>query len=221
MKVAIIQSNYIPWKGYFDIIRDVDLFVFYDDVQYTVRDWRNRNKIKGRDGELWLTVPVPADSRDLDAEWGPSSGDVRHRLYGFVRTRFPHGVSANLWADAQSGAPYTVRTGFDDNRDTIFNDRPAGVGRNTERGTWQRTVNIRLSWQPGAGASTDRRGGRGQGGGGGGGKRRGVEIYAQVWNLLNETNFTRFAGVLTSPFYGSATSAAPARRFDFGIRTFF
>jgi hypothetical protein len=64
LKVAIIQSNYIPWKGYFDIIRDVDLFVFYDDVQYTVRDWRNRNKIKGRDGELWLTVPVPADSRD-------------------------------------------------------------------------------------------------------------------------------------------------------------
>ena len=48
-----------------------------------------------------------------------------------------------------------------------------------------------------------------------------TEIHAQVWNLLNETNFTRFAGVLTSPLYGSATSAAPARRFDFGIRTFF
>lgn len=64
MKVAIIQSNYLPWKGYFDIIRDVDLFVFYDDVQYTVRDWRNRNKIKGKDGELWLTVPVSADSRE-------------------------------------------------------------------------------------------------------------------------------------------------------------
>lgn len=64
MKVAIIQSNYIPWKGYFDIIHDVDRFVFYDDVQYTVRDWRNRNKIKGHDGEQWLTVPVGADSRD-------------------------------------------------------------------------------------------------------------------------------------------------------------
>ena len=198
---------------------------FDANVRVSSGGGRTSGLLRYRYGQAWNDadgpLSLPADSRDLDAEWGPSSGDVRHRLYGFVRTRFPHGVSANLWADAQSGAPYTVRTGFDDNRDTIFNDRPAGVGRNTERGTWQRTVNIRLSWQPGAGASTDRRGGRGQGGGGGGGKRRGVEIYAQVWNLLNETNFTRFAGVLTSPFYGSATSAAPARRFDFGIRTFF
>lgn len=57
-KVAIIQSNYIPWKGYFDIIHDVDLFVFLDDVQYTVRDWRNRNRIKTAQGLRWLTVPV-------------------------------------------------------------------------------------------------------------------------------------------------------------------
>jgi hypothetical protein len=64
MKVAIIQSNYLPWKGYFDIIHDVDLFVFYDDVQYTVRDWRNRNKIKAPNGTLWLTVPVAAGARD-------------------------------------------------------------------------------------------------------------------------------------------------------------
>ena len=62
-KVAIIQSNYIPWKGYFDIINDVDLFVFLDDVQFTVRDWRNRNKIKTADGPRWLTVPV-GNSRD-------------------------------------------------------------------------------------------------------------------------------------------------------------
>lgn len=57
-RVGIIQSNYIPWKGYFDIIHDVDLFVFYDDVQYTKNDWRNRNRIKTEDGERWLTIPV-------------------------------------------------------------------------------------------------------------------------------------------------------------------
>jgi hypothetical protein len=57
-KVAIIQSNYIPWKGYFDIIHDVDLFVFLDDVQYTKNDWRNRNLIKTPQGSQWLTVPV-------------------------------------------------------------------------------------------------------------------------------------------------------------------
>lgn len=58
MKAAIIQSNYIPWKGYFDIIHEVDVFVFLEDVQYTKNDWRNRNKIKTPKGTEWITVPV-------------------------------------------------------------------------------------------------------------------------------------------------------------------
>ncbi len=57
-KVAIVQSNYIPWKGYFDMIAAVDEFILYDDMQYTRRDWRNRNQIKTPTGLLWLTVPV-------------------------------------------------------------------------------------------------------------------------------------------------------------------
>ncbi len=57
-KVAILQSNYIPWKGYFDIIRSVDEFIIGDDVQYTWGDWRNRNKIKTANGPEWLTIPV-------------------------------------------------------------------------------------------------------------------------------------------------------------------
>lgn len=57
-KVAILQSNYIPWKGYFDMIRMVDEFILYDDMQYTRRDWRNRNKIKTANGLQWLTIPV-------------------------------------------------------------------------------------------------------------------------------------------------------------------
>jgi hypothetical protein len=57
-KVAILQSNYIPWKGYFDLIAAVDEFILYDDVQYTRRDWRNRNQIKTPQGLHWLTVPV-------------------------------------------------------------------------------------------------------------------------------------------------------------------
>jgi hypothetical protein len=56
-RVAILQSNYIPWKGYFDIIHGVDLFVFYDDVAYTLHDWRNRNRIKVAGGPTWLTIP--------------------------------------------------------------------------------------------------------------------------------------------------------------------
>jgi hypothetical protein len=57
-KVAVIQSNYIPWKGYFDIINMVDEFILFDEAQYTRRDWRNRNKIKTPNGAVWLTIPV-------------------------------------------------------------------------------------------------------------------------------------------------------------------
>ena len=57
-KIAILQSNYIPWKGYFDIIASVDEFIFYDEMQYTSRDWRNRNKIKTANGLKWLSIPV-------------------------------------------------------------------------------------------------------------------------------------------------------------------
>ena len=57
-KVAIVQSNYVPWKGYFDLIGMVDEFVLLDEVQFTRRDWRNRNKIKTPQGLTWLTIPV-------------------------------------------------------------------------------------------------------------------------------------------------------------------
>lgn len=57
-RVAIVQSNYIPWKGYFDLINMVDEFILYDDMQYTRRDWRNRNIIKTANGPIWLTIPV-------------------------------------------------------------------------------------------------------------------------------------------------------------------
>ena len=67
-RVAILQSNYIPWKGYFDIIHDVDLFVFYDDLQYTVRDWRHRNKIKTAQGAQWLSIPAGEDRNRLICE---------------------------------------------------------------------------------------------------------------------------------------------------------
>lgn len=62
-KIAIVQSNYIPWKGYFDLIRSVDEFIVLDDVQYTKRDWRNRNQIKSPSGLLWLTIPVKVAGR--------------------------------------------------------------------------------------------------------------------------------------------------------------
>jgi hypothetical protein len=62
-RVAIVQSCYIPWKGYFDLINLVDEFILYDDRQYTRRDWRNRNRIKTPQGSQWLTIPVEVKGR--------------------------------------------------------------------------------------------------------------------------------------------------------------
>lgn len=59
---VIMQSNYIPWKGYFDLINEADIFVFYDIVQYTKNDWRNRNRIKPSTGSTWMTIPVSVNS---------------------------------------------------------------------------------------------------------------------------------------------------------------
>lgn len=62
-KVAIVQSNYIPWKGYFDLINFADEFILLDNVQYSKRDWRNRNSIKTPNGLMWLTIPVKVRGR--------------------------------------------------------------------------------------------------------------------------------------------------------------
>jgi hypothetical protein len=77
-RVAIVQSCYIPWKGYLDLINLVDEFILYDDRQYTRRDWRNRNRIKTPQGTQWLTIPVEVkgryhqridETRISDPEW--------------------------------------------------------------------------------------------------------------------------------------------------------
>lgn len=79
-RVAIVQSSYIPWKGYFDLIRAADEFILLDEVQFTKRDWRSRNRIKTKDGLAWLSVPVQTRGRYLqriadvevaDPSWGP------------------------------------------------------------------------------------------------------------------------------------------------------
>jgi len=64
-RIAAIQSSYIPWKGYFDAINVVDEFILLDEVQFTKRDWRNRNKIKTSQGIQWLTIPVAVKGRYL------------------------------------------------------------------------------------------------------------------------------------------------------------
>lgn len=80
-KVAVLQSDYLPWKGYFDIIHDADEFIFYDEVQFTKNDWRNRNKILTPQGEVWLTVPVGMNKIHrliLDVQMKDSSWQKKH-----------------------------------------------------------------------------------------------------------------------------------------------
>src|SRR4029078_10165605 len=73
-----------------------------------------------------------------DTEWGPAPGDVRHRVNLGINTSMLKNFSSFLSPVAGTGTPYSIRTGYDDNGDLIFNDRPAGYGRNTLRqpGQW-------------------------------------------------------------------------------------
>lgn len=92
--VAIIQSNYIPWKGYFDVINVADEFFLYDTVQYTRRDWRNRNRIKTTQGPQWLTIPVQGPTRAqriCDAQISDPRWAERHwRTLSQVYARAPY-----------------------------------------------------------------------------------------------------------------------------------
>ena len=187
---------------------------------------------------------LPANNYDLAAEWGPSSRDVRHRFFSFLAFPLPKKFRGSLMTQAQSAAPYTIITGIDNNRDTVLNDRPDGVGRNTARGSATWNVNARLSrvFSFGPPRTTDggpggpiRIGGGGRGGpggapggpGGGGGPmmmmmeqgsgRYSVEFYAQAFNVLNHTNYQNYAGSLRSPYFGDPTSAGPARRIELGV----
>ena len=132
---------------------------FDSSVRLSREDGKASGLVRYQYGQSWNDsdgpTSLPADSRDLDAEWGPASWDVRHRVFGFVRMELPMGLRANAWGDLASGAPYTIRTGLDDNGDTVFTDRPEGLGRNTERATWQRTLNLRLGMAPGASLAAD------------------------------------------------------------------
>ena len=94
---------------------------FDTSVRLSSEDGKSSGLVRYQYGQSWNDsdgpTSLPADSRNPDAEWGPASWDVRHRIFGFVRMELPHGLRANAWADILSGAPYTIRTGLDDNGD--------------------------------------------------------------------------------------------------------
>jgi hypothetical protein len=91
-KLLILQSNYIPWKGYFDMINMADEFIIYDEVQYTKNDWRNRNKIKTQNGIQWITIPVNhslsqsiRDTKISDIKWNRKHWNMVSQSYAKAR----------------------------------------------------------------------------------------------------------------------------------------
>jgi len=170
---------------------------------------------------------VPATG-SLAAEWGPAANDVRHRFNMFFGTQALRNFSANLNFSMSSGSPYTIRTGFDDNADQIFNDRPIGVGRNSLRGEGALSLSgffnytfmfgkrkvqlppgIFINGSPGNFTVTQMqvdplpR------------FRMGLQVNAQ--NLTNRTNYVGYSGTLTSPFFGKPTAAQGMRKIDVGL----
>ena len=203
--------------------------IFFN-VGYTLADAKNHAN---------NATVLPANSRDPDAEWGPSSQDIRHRVFTIVNYTFPLGIRANITNQYSSAAPFTITTGSDNNRDGVSNDRPSGVGRNTERSDSRFDTSLRVTRIFGFGGPRPVEGGRPEGagpagggprGGGGGGGGRGagaggasdqrfnMELYAQAFNVFNRVNYGTFSGNLRSPFFGRPTSAAPARRVEVGMQ---
>lgn len=176
---------------------------------------------------------LPSNNFNFRADRGPSANDFRHLISGFVSKRLVMGFSVSTIFQATSALPYNITTGFDNNGDTVINDRPLGVGRNSARGKARWEIGSRLSWGKDFGPEQQAMGGPqvrmvrvGGGGDGaappsmsmGANKKYRMEFYAQAFNLLNHANLGVFNGVQTSPFFGHATSAQSPRRFELGMR---
>ena len=153
------------------------------------------------------TYSLPADNYDLGRERGPADFDARHRFNLMGIVSLPRAVQLGILLTASSGVPFNLTTGFDDNGDTVANDRPTGATRNTGRGPATVQLDARLSknftmnhvWR--------------------GSQRRDViTIGVDVFNAINRTNVASVVGVQTSPFFGRANSAAPARVVQFSAR---
>lgn len=192
-------------------------------VNYTLSE-----SINEADGPLSL----PADNGNLRGERGPAAGDSRNRLFAMVNLGLFKGLRLGALSHFNTAAPYNITTGRDDNGDTVSNDRPPGVGRNSARGAAEFDVSTRLSWSFGFGQQNKhgtqvskrvtRLGNDSESVPGPGGetmdKRWRFQLYVQVFNVLNHPNLTNFSGVQTSPFFGQPAAALPGRRIETGTR---
>ncbi len=207
-----VDLSYSPRQGIFSNIR-------YGFVN-------NRN-----DADDALTPPA---SGTYATEWARTR-EGPHRVNWNIGVPIRRlGLTTSLNGRWNSGSFYTITTGRDDNIDAIYNDRPAGVGRNTLQAQSTLVTDLRVSWTlpsmrpngslnlqrgPGGGGGQPRPGGPGPGGRGGqNNQQRRFEMYLSAQNLLNRVNKSSYVGVMTSPYFMHATSAQAARRVELGWR---
>lgn len=174
---------------------------------------------------------IPASSNLAD-EWGPALFDRRHNGHMAITSSALRNFSARLSFSGTSAPPLTIRTGTDDNRDLVFNDRPAGVGRNSARtvAQWNSSANFGYSFTLGSKQVTS-----------GGGvqivgtpaglsvnptaaqttPRYRLNVSLNIQNLLNQPAYSGFSGIMTSPFFLKPTTASGVRRVSFNTNVSF
>jgi len=176
---------------------------------------------------------LPANNSDLRPEYGRADYDRRHRFNLISIYHLPWDFRAGTILSMNSGIPYNITTGFDNNGDTVPNDRPFGIGRNTGAGPGYASVDFHLSkritftkneskdagTRPAARSPSGRLSNLGEG------RREGhgpwLEVGVDAFNVFNRTNFKNFVGVQTSPFFGSANAANPPRQVQFSMKFHF
>ncbi|HTL46413.1 MAG TPA: TonB-dependent receptor [Vicinamibacterales bacterium] len=168
---------------------------------------------------------IPATG-DLAAEWGPAVNDVRQRLNVTFNNQIVRNLLVGFNVNAATPEAYTLLTGRDDNGDGIFNDRPAGVGRNTLRTTGQTTLNMQLGYQFAFGKTAPLPPGVGVFGGGNsatvrtfdqGTARYRLSFFILAFNLTNHPNYLGYSGTMISPFFGKPTTVRDMRKIDIGV----
>jgi hypothetical protein len=188
-------------------------------------------------GYLWQSsknetngaLSLAADEGNLAAEWGRSQNDVRHRFFGLLNGRPTKSLTVSSLISAQSGTPFDITTGRDDNGDSLLNDRPRGVSRNTGEAPSRFNVDVRVGWSRNFGAPRQAPPGGGMrviriGDGEGApdmadpgeAKRYRLSVYLQAFNALNRTNPIAVGTVIGSPLFGQPILAEPGRRLELG-----
>ena len=151
---------------------------------------------------------LPANNFDLRPEMGRADFDRRHRFNLANVLELPRAFRVSSILALATGVPFNITTGSDDNRDTVANDRPSGVTRNTGRGPGLAQLDLRVAklfHVPRLVHYPDHR-------------SQNLEISIEAFNVLNRTNFINFIGVRTSSFFGRANSALPARTIQLSMR---